>query len=76
MRCEVCGNDYDKPLKVEYLGEDHVFDCFECAAMAIAPKCACCGTRVLGHGMEVGDEIFCSAHCVGRAGLSGVRDRV
>lgn len=29
--CEVCGNDYDKPIEVALGGETHVFDSFECA---------------------------------------------
>ena len=75
MRCEVCGNDYDKPLEIEYLGEHHVFDCFECAVTALAPRCASCGTTVMGHGVEVGGQIFCGAHCARRAGHGELRDR-
>ncbi len=75
MRCEVCGNDYDKPLEITYLGKNYVFDCFECAVSKLAPICASCGTTVMGHGMEVGGEIFCSAHCARRAGHGQMRDR-
>ena len=76
MRCEVCGNDYDKPLEIHYRGDEHVFDCFECAIEALAPRCATCGTRVVGHGTEAHGHIFCSAHCAGVAGETGLRDRV
>ncbi len=76
MECEVCGNDYDKPLLIEYQGQEHTFDCFECAITALAPKCANCGTRILGHGDEAQGQIFCSAHCAGVAGFSGLRDRI
>ncbi len=76
MECEVCGNDYDKPMKIEYLGREHVFDCFECAMSELAPVCKNCGTRVFGHGMEVGDDVYCSAHCAGEAGHQGLRDRL
>jgi hypothetical protein len=30
-QCEVCGNDYDKTIKVIVNGKNHTFDCFECA---------------------------------------------
>ena len=33
--CEVCGNDYDKPLEIVIQGESHFFDCFECAIHAL-----------------------------------------
>ena len=32
-RCEVCGNEYDKPIQV-FDGTTHTFDCFECAIHA------------------------------------------
>jgi hypothetical protein len=28
-RCEVCGNEYDKPLEIVSTGISHYFDCFE-----------------------------------------------
>src|SRR5215208_2139109 len=37
--CEVCGNDYDKPMEITVRGETHYFDCFECAIHALAPQC-------------------------------------
>ena len=74
-RCEVCGNDYDKAFQVVQQDRPHVFDCFECAIHALAPPCAQCGCRVIGHGVEVAGRIFCCAHCATRAGASGVRDR-
>src|SRR5690606_41061363 len=37
MQCEVCGNDYDKPLEISFQGQQHVFDSFECAIHALAP---------------------------------------
>jgi hypothetical protein len=48
--CETCGNDYDKAFQVRLNGKDHIFDSFECAIQALAPKCPHCGTRVVGHG--------------------------
>ncbi len=74
-RCEVCGNDYDKTFQVVGPNGTHTFDSFECAISALAPTCAQCGCRVLGHGVEKSEKIFCGAHCAGRAGATGLRDR-
>ena len=52
--CEVCGNDYDKTIEVSASGETHTFDSFECAIHALAPHCAHCDCRIVGHGVEVG----------------------
>ena len=73
-RCEVCGNDYDKAFEIRRDGETHVFDSFECAIHALAPTCEHCGCRVIGHGVEVGDRIFCCASCASHAGAGGVAD--
>lgn len=74
--CEVCGNDYDKTFEVRMNGRAHMFDSFECAIQALAPVCAHCGCRIIGHGIEAGGQIYCGAHCAGREGVQGARDRV
>ncbi len=75
-RCEVCGNDYDKAFRlVGPGGDEHTFDSFECAIHAIAPTCSNCGCRIVGHGVEGGDRIFCCAHCAKQAGVAGLADR-
>ena len=75
-RCEVCGNEYDKMLAVSVNGGDaHRFDSFECAIQALAPHCAHCDCRILGHGVEAHDKIYCCAHCARQSGENGVRDR-
>jgi hypothetical protein len=75
--CEVCGNEYEKPIEVEVAGgERHVFDSFECAIHALAPRCEHCGCVVIGHGVEAGESIFCCAHCAAAVGVSGARDHV
>lgn len=74
-RCETCGNVYDKSLVVETNGERHVFDCFECAIHALAPLCATCGIRTIGHGVEGGGRMYCSGRCARVAGLATVVDR-
>lgn len=73
--CEVCGNDYDKPLEVTREGETHVFDSFECAIHRLAPQCEHCGCRIIGHGHEAEGRMFCCAHCASEAGVGEVADR-
>ena len=51
-RCERCGNDYDKAFQVMMAGKSHTFDSFECAIQSLAPTCAHCSTRIIGHGLE------------------------
>jgi hypothetical protein len=74
-KCERCGNDYDKAFHVLMGGEDHTFDSFECAIATLAPQCAHCGVRIVGHGVEAGQRIFCCKHCASAEGVSGLADR-
>ncbi len=74
--CEVCGNDYDKTFEVVKEGATHVFDSFECAIHALAPKCEHCGCRVVGHGVEADGRIFCCGHCAEHSGETGLRHGV
>ena len=64
--CEVCGNEYDKTFEVLLAGERHIFDSFECAIHLHAPVCEHCGCRVIGHGSEVDERVYCSAHSARR----------
>ena len=73
-QCEVCGNNYDKPLEITVNGRAHVFDSFECAIHRLAPTCGHCGCRVIGHGVEAHGTIYCCAHCAHHEGASKVRD--
>jgi hypothetical protein len=73
--CAVCGNVYDKAFEVVRDGERHVFDCFECAIHGLAPRCAHCECRIIGHGMEKQGRMFCCAHCAERAGAPEMKDR-
>lgn len=75
QRCETCGNEYDKAFQVVMNGDAHMFDSFECAIQALAPRCKTCGTRVLGHGLEAGGNIYCCNHCAGRDGVTELADR-
>lgn len=72
--CEVCHNHYDRAFQV-IMGEvTHTFDSFECAIHRLAPTCAHCGCRVIGHGVESDDRIYCCARCALEEGVVGVRD--
>jgi hypothetical protein len=75
--CATCGNDYDKAFQITTNnGETWFFDSFECAIQRLAPVCAHCGCRVIGHGTEASNGlIFCCAHCAGQSGVVGVDDR-
>jgi hypothetical protein len=75
QRCETCGNEYDKAFEVVMAGQRHVFDSFECAIQALAPTCAHCNCRIVGHGMEAGGRMFCCAHCAEQSGVSHMKDR-
>jgi hypothetical protein len=75
QKCEACGNVYDKAFEVRMGGQTHVFDSFECAIHTLAPRCANCGCRIVGHGVEEGNAIFCCAHCARCRGALEVQDR-
>jgi len=74
-KCEVCGNDYDKSFEVRLAGKTHVFDSFECAIHAVAPTCAHCNCKIIGHGVEANNAIYCCANCAHQAGITAARDR-
>jgi hypothetical protein len=75
-RCEVCGNDYDKPITASLSGGPaRTFDSIECLAHALAPQCAHCGCRILGHGNEAQGKLYCCAHCARHSGEKSIRDR-
>jgi hypothetical protein len=72
--CEVCGNCYARAFVVEIDGQRHTFDSFECAIHALAPRCHTCECRVIGHGLQQDDAIFCSAHCARKVGVHDLVD--
>ena len=75
MRCDKCGNDYDKSFQVMSAGKTWTFDSFECAIQTMAPTCEHCGVRIVGHGLEKDERMFCCAHCAHEAGVREMRDR-
>ena len=74
-KCDTCGNEYDKYFHVMAQGKSYTFDSFECAIHKLAPTCAHCGVRIVGHGMESGGRMFCCDHCATQEGVTELRDR-
>lgn len=74
-KCDSCGNDYDKSFQLIISGRTYTFDSFECAIRTVAPQCAHCGVRIIGHGLEKSGIIFCCAHCASMKNVSELRDR-
>jgi hypothetical protein len=74
--CDACGNEYDKTMEISVGGKTLTFDCFECAAHTLAPECAHCGVRILGHGVEGKAALYCCAHCARHEGEDDLRDRI
>src|SRR3954465_12698971 len=87
---DTCGNHYDKSFTVTFSdgrpndkwfsvpfsgGRAATFDSVECAAVQLAPECAHCGCRILGHGVETPDGMFCCAHCARKDTNADVNDR-
>lgn len=75
-RCNTCGNDYERSFEVTLDGRSHTFDCFECAIHKLAPVCEGCGCRIVGHGLQSGNQMFCSAHCARGRGIQGFATRI
>ncbi len=73
--CCQCGNDYDKSFTVIHQDQEYHFDCMECAIQVIAPACAHCGCKIIGHGVESDEQIYCCAHCAQMEGITTLNDR-
>jgi hypothetical protein len=74
-RCDTCGNDYDKPFVVMSGTDSFTFDSFECAIQKLAPTCAHCKCRIIGHGLEDDGTWYCCANCARKAGSRELVDR-
>lgn len=74
--CDTCGNAYDKAFTLTQGDRSGTFDSFECAIHAMAPSCAHCGCRILGHGVENDVGIYCCASCARETGEQELTDRV
>lgn len=75
-QCDVCGNDYHLSFQVISQEGTYTFDSFECAIHKLAPECAHCGCKIIGHGIEAGTAFYCCAHCARDHGVRGVADHV
>jgi hypothetical protein len=73
--CETCGNTYDKAFQIVMGGASHTFDSFECAITALAPVCAHCSCKIVGHGVEAGGTMYCCAHCARKSEVTELKDR-
>lgn len=76
--CDVCGNEYRHPLLISVEGRPGrgVYDSFECAITGHAPRCAECGTVIIGHGVQADEVVFCCAACARRQGTHRLVDHV
>jgi hypothetical protein len=73
--CSTCGNEYEQAFHVRtYDGNEYDFDSIECAAAAVAPRCAHCDCTVLGHGIQADSAVYCCANCARHANVDNVRD--
>jgi hypothetical protein len=72
--CEVCGNDYQRSFEVVAPEGRHTFDSFECAIQMMAPVCAHCDCRIVGHGIESAGTYYCCAHCARESGVTEAVD--
>jgi hypothetical protein len=73
--CDVCGNEDVNAIVVTQGQRSMTFDNFECAIEAMAPRCARCGSPVIGRGVAQDDQTFCGADCAGQSGEPGMDDR-
>ena len=72
--CDTCGNEYAGAFQVVMGKRTYTFDSFECAIAKVAPTCAQCRCRVIGHGIEGNGIIYCCAHCAKDHGVTNVVD--
>jgi hypothetical protein len=73
-KCDQCGNEYPKAFQVIFDGKTLNFDSFECAIHKLAPSCAHCGVKVIGHGVEANGTIYCCATCAHHKGATAIVD--
>lgn len=75
--CMTCGNHYDQCFEISINSKQYTFDCFECAIQALAPSCSHCQCKIIGHGVQEKEHLFCCVHCAKEmSGKTALRDRV
>lgn len=65
--CMTCGTETDDVFMVSWEGRTAAFDCIECLATMVSPRCRHCGCRILGHPLIFDGDHYCCAHCVRQA---------
>ena len=45
-KCDTCGNDYDKVMRITKDGTEHIFDSFECAVFTFLRRLGASGYRL------------------------------
>lgn len=75
-KCLKCGNEYDRSFDVIMDGTTYTFDSFECAIEELAPRCAHCDCKIIGHGVQSENSIYCCASCARHDGEDELKDRV
>ena len=73
-KCDVCGNDYPRSFQIAVADRTYTFDSFECAINKLAPTCAHCGNKIIGHGSESHGKFYCCAHCARQQGVEAIVD--
>lgn len=61
--------------RVRVSGKSHTFNSFACAIHVLAPTCAHCGVRIIGHGVEATGKMYCCAKCARHKGVDELVDR-
>jgi len=73
-KCDQCGNAYEHTFHVTMKGSAFTFDSFECAIEKLAPRCHQCSTRIMGHGLESNERLYCCANCARNEGVVNLKD--
>lgn len=73
--CEVCKTEYLNCFKVIVKEKTHIFDSFECAIHALAPRCNHCECRIIGHGVEHDKALYCCKSCARQGAHLNLRIR-
>lgn len=62
-RCLNCGENIEKDYILFINGTEYTFDSFECAVNFMAPRCTCCNSVIMGQGVHMEGEIYCTKDC-------------
>jgi hypothetical protein len=63
VSCDLCCRESNNFFEIRIARKRYVFDSFQCAIQLLAPVCAHCGKRIVGHGVEVHALTFCCTSC-------------